>query len=185
MQGVVETTKDDERNVDENNLQNRNSRSRQILIEPEDERSYMVTGAFEPQTSVPEFLTGRTLTKPTLSRQVSTSNTNLNATLPDPETPPASSQDPINRLADVLVNLQNNPQNQSPTIRPVNTTTRTFFGKSEKFELFENLFHTMIKMQPKMTDQMKINHFHSHLRKNALQTVRNINCSVGKPLKTY
>ena len=43
MQGVVETTNDDERNVDENNLQNRNSRSRQILIEPEDKRSYMVT----------------------------------------------------------------------------------------------------------------------------------------------
>ena len=43
MQGVVETTNDDERNVDKNNLQNRNSRCRQILIEPEDERSYMVT----------------------------------------------------------------------------------------------------------------------------------------------
>ena len=185
MQGVVETTNDDVRNVDENNLHNRNSRSRQILIEPEDESPYMVTGAFEPQTSDPEFLTGRTHTQPTLSRQVSTSNTNLKFTLPDPEIPPASSQDPINRLADVLVNLQNKPQNQSLTIRPVNTTTRTFYGKSEKLELFEELFHTMIKMQPEMTEQMKINHFHSHLRKSALQTVRNINCLVGKPLKTY
>ena len=33
----------------------------------------------------------------------------------------------------------------------------------------------MIKMQPEMTKQMKINHFHSLLRKNALQTFRNIN----------
>ena len=51
----------------------------------------------------------------------------------------------------------------------------TFDRKSEKFELFENLFHTMIKMQPVMTDQTKINHFHSLLRKGALQTFRNIN----------
>ena len=45
----------------------------------------------------------------------------------------------------------------------------TFDGKSEKLELFENLFHTMIKMQPAMTEQMNINHFHSLLRKGALQ----------------
>ena len=51
----------------------------------------------------------------------------------------------------------------------------TFDGKSEKFELFEDLFHTMIKMQPSMTEHMKINHFHSLLRKGALQTFRNIN----------
>ena len=51
----------------------------------------------------------------------------------------------------------------------------TFDGKNEKFELFEDLFHTMIKMQPTMTEQMKDNHFHSLLRKGALQTFRNIN----------
>ena len=51
----------------------------------------------------------------------------------------------------------------------------TFDGKSEKFELVEDLFHTMIKMLPVMTEQMKINHFYSLLRKGALQTFRNIN----------
>ena len=61
------------------------------------------------------------------------------------------------------------------TIRPVQTTPMTFDGKSEKFELFEDLFPTMIKMQPTMTEQMKINHFHSLLQKGALQTFRNIN----------
>ena len=50
-----------------------------------------------------------------------------------------------------------------------------FDGKSQKFELFEDLFRTMIEMQPVMTEQMKINHFHSLLRKGALQTFRNIN----------
>ena len=59
----------------------------------------------------------------------------------------------------------------------------TFDGKSEKFDLFEDLFHTIIKMQPEMTEQMKINHFHSRLRKNAFQTFRNINSTNRQTLK--
>ena len=39
------------------------------------------------------------------------------------------------------------------TFRPVTTNSMTFDGKSEKFELFEDLFHTMIEMQPAMTEQ--------------------------------
>ena len=53
----------------------------------------------------------------------------------------------------------------------------------EKFELFEDLFHTMIKMQSDMTEAMKINHFHSLLRKNALQTFRNINSANRQTLE--
>ena len=133
---------------------------------------YMVTGANETQQPIPEFLTGRIHSN--LERQQSNHNVSLDTTLPapDPEVP-QTPQDPLNRLADVLVNLQNKPQTM--TIRPVQTTPMTFDGKSEKFELFEDLFHTMIKMQPAMTEQMKINHFHSLLRKGALQTFRNIN----------
>ena len=86
---------------------------------------------------------------------------------------PQTHQDPLNRLADVLVNLQNKPQ--SMTIRPVTTTPMSIDGESEKFEFFEDLFHTMTKMQPVLTEQMKINHFHSLLRKGALQTFGNIN----------
>ena len=72
---------------------------------------------------------------------------------------------------------------QTLMVRPVSTTTLTFDGKSEKFELFEYLFHTMIKMQPDMTETMKINHFHSLLRKNALQTFRNINSTNRQTLE--
>ena len=135
---------------------------------------YMVTGANETQQPIPEFLTGRIHSIPNLERQQSNHNVSLDTTLPapDPEVP-QTPQDPLIRLADVLVNLQNKPQTM--TIRPVQTTPMTFDGKSEKFELFEDLFHTMIKMQPAMTEQMKINHFHSLLRKGALQTFRNIN----------
>ena len=135
---------------------------------------YMVTGANETQQQIPEFLTGRIHSIRNLERQQSNHNVSLDTTLPAPEPQvPVTPQDPLNRLADVLVNLQIKPQTM--TIRPVQTTPMTFDGKSEKLELFEDLFHTMIKMQPAMTEQMKINHFHSLLRKGALQTFRNIN----------
>ena len=68
--------------------------------------------------------------------------------------------------------MQNVPTAQQHTSRPVNSNTMTVDCKSEKFELFEDLFHTMIKMQPEMSEQMKINLFHSILKKNALQTFR-------------
>ena len=71
--------------------------------------------------------------------------------------------------------MNNRPSAQTLMVRPVSTTTLTVDGKSENFELFEDLFHTMIEMQPDMTKTMKINHFHSLLRKNALLTFRNIN----------
>ena len=155
-------------------LLKKDSRSVGDLRDTTGRGSYMVTGANEAQQPIPEFLTGRIHSIPNLERQQSNHNVSLDTTLPAPEPevtePP---QDPLNRLADVLVNLQNKPQTM--TIRPVQTTPMTFDGESEKFELFEDLFHTMIKMQPAMTEQMKINHFHSLLRKGALQTFRNIN----------
>ena len=155
-------------------LTKKDSRSACDLRDHTDTTPYMVTGANELQHPLPEFLTGRIHSQPDLQRQKSTHDTTMDTTLPMAEPVPAEQpQDPINRLADVLVNLQNKPQ--SMTIRPVTTNPMTFDGKTEKFELFEDLFHTMIKMQPAMTEQMKINHFHSLLRKGALQTFRNIN----------
>ena len=67
-------------------------------------------------------------------------------------------------------------------LEPVSTNTIIFDGKNENFEFFEDLFHTMLKMQPEMTEAMKINHFHAHLRKEALQTFRNISASNKKTL---
>ena len=179
--------RDTEASLSPNSQENReNASGPKIKITKKDSRSvgdlrdamghgsYMVTGATDTQPQIPEFLTGRIHSIPNLERQQSTHNISLDTTLPAPAPEaPEPPQDPFNRLADVLVNLQNKPQ--SMTIRPVQTTPMTFDGKSEKFELFEDLFHTMIKMQPTMTEQMKINHFHSLLRKGALQTFRNIN----------
>ena len=145
----------------------------------------MVTGANPTPRMVPEFLTGR----PTQSRDNPQSQDPI-----DPQSQTTSPQDqetighnsaidPLTRLADVLTGMTNKQTPRTLMVRPVSTTTLTFDGKSEKFELFEDLFHTMMKMQPEMTETMKINHFHSLLRKNALQTFRNINSANRQTLE--
>ena len=67
-------------------------------------------------------------------------------------------------------------RNSQPSLfHPKNTLT--FNGKLEKnkkFEYFEDLFHTTLRMQPALTAEMKINHFHAHLRGLAMKTFKNI-----------
>ena len=109
---------------------------------------------------------------------------NLDTTVPAQDKPaPVVEPDPISRLADVLASMQNLPAAQQLTLRPVTSKTMTFDCKSEKFELIEDLFHTIIKMQPEMSEQMKTNHFHKLLRKNALQTFRNIRTAKRQTLE--
>ena len=145
----------------------------------DDENGYdMVTGAKLTLQMVPEFLTGRPMqSRNKIPHQQSVNDDTLDTTIPE-QIPPVLSNnrdvpsetpiDPINRLADVIMGTNNKPSPQALMVRPVGTTTLTFDGKSKKFELFQDLFHTMIKMQPDMTEAIKINHFHSLLRKNAL-----------------
>ena len=167
----------------------KNSRSEQFRDRPSDgttkDSAYdMVTGENEPPIDVPEFLTGRMPSRSHLHRSHDDLNPLLNTTVPaQGRTVPAPEQDPINRLADVLTSMQDRPTAQQLTFCPVNSNTMTFDGKSEKFELFEDLFHTMIKMQPDLYEQMKINYFHSLLSKNALQTFRNISTAIRQTLE--
>ena len=82
--------------------------------------------------------------------------------------------DPVRQIAIAIENLAR--RNTEPSLfHPRNTLT--FNGKlekNEKFEYFEDLFHTTLKMQPHLTEDMKINHFHAHLRGLALKTFKNI-----------
>ena len=48
---------------------------------------------------------------------------------------------------------------KSPT-----TTMPTFDGKSEKFELFDDLFQTSLKIHNQLTEEDRINYFHSLMR---------------------
>ena len=83
-------------------------------------------------------------------------------------------QDPVNQIAMAIAKLAS--RNPQPSLfHPKNTLT--FNGKlekNEKFEYFEDLFHTTLRMQPALTEEMKINHFHAHLRGLALKTFKNI-----------
>ena len=54
------------------------------------------------------------------------------------------------------------------------TTKPTFDGKSDEFELFEDLFQTSLKIDNQLTEEDKINYFHSLMRGDALQTFKNI-----------
>ena len=63
----------------------------------------------------------------------------------------------------------------SKLLKSLTTTMPTFDGKSEMFELFENLFQTSLKIHNQLTEEDRINYFHSLVRGDALQTFRNIN----------
>ena len=50
-----------------------------------------------------------------------------------------------------------------------------FDGKNEKFELFEDLFQTSLKIHNQLTEDDRIKYFHSLMKGDALQTFKNIN----------
>ena len=53
----------------------------------------------------------------------------------------------------------------------------TFDGKSENIEQFKDLFQTILKIHSQLTEEDKINNFHSLMRGDALQTFKNISSS--------
>ena len=71
-------------------------------------------------------------------------------------------------------NFNNNISRSSKLPKSLTTTMPTFDGKSEKFELFEDLFQTSLKIHNQLTEEGKINYFHSLMRGDALQTFKNI-----------
>ena len=72
-------------------------------------------------------------------------------------------------------NNHNNINRISKLPNSLTTTMPTFDGKSEKFELFEDLFQTSLKIHNQLTEDDRINYFHSLMKRDALQTFKNIN----------
>ena len=70
--------------------------------------------------------------------------------------------------------FKNNISRISKLPKSLTTTMPTFYGKSEKLELFEDLFQTGLKIHNQLTEEDKINYFHSLMRGEALQTFENI-----------
>ena len=70
-------------------------------------------------------------------------------------------------------NVNNNSNRFSKLPKSLMTTMPTFQGKSENFELFEDLFQTSLKIHNHLTEQDKKYYFHSLMRSDALQTFKN------------
>ena len=115
--------------------------------------SNMVTGVgFEPTTS---------------------NNTHArSSSLPPPNQ--RHSDEIIDKLLESLYATHKQAPNLPRLPKALATTMPTFDGKTEKFELFEDLFQTSLKVHPQITEQEKIHYFHSLLRGDALQTFRNM-----------
>ena len=71
-------------------------------------------------------------------------------------------------------NFNNSISRISKLPKSLTTTMPTFDGKSEKFELFEDLFQTSLKIHNQLTQEDKKNYFHSLMRGDALLTFKNI-----------
>ena len=72
-------------------------------------------------------------------------------------------------------NFHNNINRISKLPKSLRTTMPTFDGKSEEFELFEDLFQTSLKIHNQLTEEDRINYFHSLMKGDALQTFNNTN----------
>ena len=68
-------------------------------------------------------------------------------------------------------NFTNNMSRISKLPKSPTTTMSTFDGKSEKFKLFENLFQTSLKIHNQLTQEDKINYFHSLMRGDAFKNI--------------
>ena len=76
----------------------------------------------------------------------------------------------------ISANINNTSNRISKLPKSLTTTMPTCDGKSEKLELFEDLFQTSLKIHNQLTEGDKVNYFHSLMRGDALQTFKNISC---------
>ena len=72
-------------------------------------------------------------------------------------------------------NFHNNINRISKLPKSLTTTMPTFDGKTEKFELFEDLIQTSLEIHNEFTENDRINYFHCLMRGDALQLFENIN----------
>ena len=132
---------------------------------------HKVTGQTAKTNQIPEFLTGRILTPSNppshqyqnMSKQVKQDN-NLPMVEQTSRNQNSNANKSINRIVDAIAGIATQQRPQAATrLKPVSINILIFDGKNEIFELFEDLFQAMLKMQPEMTEAVKFIHFHAHL----------------------
>ena len=81
--------------------------------------------------------------------------------------------DPVNQIALAIKNLAEKiPKNHCFSHKlHYPSTVKTI---KREIRILRDLFHTTLRMQPNLTKNIKINHFHAHLRGLAPKTFKNI-----------
>ena len=147
-------------------------------------------GQTDQTNQISQFLTGRILTlnkPPSHEHQNLTTQISQDINLPTVELTPknqnSDSNNSINRLVETNAGTATQQRPKTATmLKGMRKNILIFDGKNEKFELLENFFHTMLKMQPETTQAIKLKLFLAHLQIEALQTFRNISASNRKIL---
>ena len=103
---------------------------------------------------------------------------------PQTEIPPRSSSLPppnqkypdyiVDKLLESLRNVTQQNIGLPRLPKALSTTMPTFNGRNDKFEHFEDLFMTSLKVYPNISEEEQIHYFHSLLRDEALQTYRSM-----------
>ena len=79
-------------------------------------------------------------------------------------------------------NFHNNINRISKLPKSLATTMPTFDGKTEKFELFEDLFQTSLKIHNQLTEDDRINYFHSLMREMPYKFLKTL---MAEPERTW
>ena len=146
--------------------------------------SHMVTGATEEIRHNPHTMTATQEAIPYCSPTTSSGKQKKARSTSQPQfrsenTPATIEADQILLALQQLAtnsnsaNFNNNISRSSKLPKSLTTTMPTFDGKSEKIELFEDLFQTSLKIHNQLTEEDKTNYFHSLMRGDALQTFKN------------
>ena len=158
------------------------------VIEQTSKGPHVVTGATGETRHDPHMVTGATAVQeeiPYCSSGISSGKQKKARTTSQPQfhsqnTPATIEADQILLALQQMAtnsnsaNVNNNSNRYSKLPKSVTTTMPTFDGKPEKFELFEDLFQTSLKIHNQLTEGDKVNYFHSLMRGDALQTFKNI-----------
>ena len=160
------------------------------------ERHDMVTGVTEQIHSQRDMVTGSHEEVMYCSPSTSSGKQKKNRSTSQPQfrsenTPATIEADQILLALQQLANnnnsanFHNNINRISKLPKSLTTTMPTFDGKSEKFELFEDLFQTSLKIHNQLIEEYKKNYFHSLMMGDALQTFKNINGPTRENLEKF
>ena len=155
---------------------------------PEDfrNRSQMTTDIYEEITCCSHSRSSGKQKKASSTRQLQFRSENTPATIEADQILLALQQLVTNSNS---ANFNNNINRTSNLPKSLTTPMPTFDGNSEKFELFEHLFQTSLKIHNQLTEEDKIYCFHSLMSGDAQQTFKNITSpnreNVGEILSVF